>query len=62
MKIKDLLRTRALNLMKLSYVGGLKFQWHKSVMFKNLWKASGYMNKARLIKSPFRKLKAYWVL
>ena len=60
--MKRLLKMRARNLMRVAYVRGLKQIWHQKVIEINMWKASGYIYRSKLLKRPFgsiaRRVKA----
>lgn len=54
--MKRLLKMRAQNLMRRAYVRGLKQIWHQKVIEINMWKASGYLYRSKLLKRPFRRI------
>jgi len=54
--MKRLLKMRARNLMRVAYVRGLKQIWHQKVIDINMWKASGYIYRSKLLKKPFNTI------
>jgi hypothetical protein len=55
--MKALLKHRANNIMRKAFVRGLKQEWHAQVYERNIYKASEFACKVRLLKKPFNFFK-----
>jgi len=55
--MKNLLKTRANNLMRLAFNKGLKLEWHSKIIDKNMKIASECFERQLTLKRPFRQLK-----
>lgn len=55
--MKAFIKMRVLNLLRQTYILGLKKNWHRHVINRNFEKAAQFANKARLLQRPFLVLK-----
>ena len=54
--MKNLLKLRANNIIRVAYIDGLKYAWHRRVYFTKLMTAASCQYKLKCMRKPFNVL------